>query len=348
MARRADIQRVVDEYRRRLSALEAEYARSVGPAHAEAARRIRDELGRFLKAVEAEGIPERVTRAWVTDHAAYRRLALVAEHELDGALAQAVRAIQWRIADAAQLGKPGADAMTAAVIGPQGNGLAASGAFGQVNIGAMEQLVGALQASSPLAKLPGLTSDVVDKMTSELVRGLANGTHSRTIARQIAKTTGMPAVRARTIARTEIHRAYREGNRAAYQVNPAVDQWRWVASISARTCSACLSMHGSLHPLDEPLQSHPQCRCAMAPIVGAKRLRDLGIEDPGIEWPTGEQLFAQMPEADQLQVLGPGKFEAYRDGRIQLRDTVRTTHTREWGATRTTASLDDALTSAAG
>lgn len=346
MARRADIERVVREYRQRLGVLEAEVARGVAPHRRILLDRLRDELGRFLTAVDAAGIPERVTRRWVTSLPEYRALVAAAEQSLDALTAEAVRAIQWRIAEAAQLGADGASALTAASIGQPGSGMTA--ALGQVNVGAVTQLVGALQASSPLANLPRLTGAAIEQMTRELVRGLTNGTHSRVIGRRIAQATNMPAARAATIARTEIHRAYRESNRLAFQANTAVNAWRWQCQVGPGTCASCFAMHGTVHGLDEPMGSHPNCRCAMVPVVDNELVRSvLGIDVPDIEWPSGEQVFAQQPEAVQRSVLGAGKFEAYRDGRIQLGDTVRTTRTREWGTTRSVASLDQALKNAA-
>lgn len=339
----ADIARVVAEYRGRIAAIETAYTRAVGPARTLAQARLRDEFGRFMAAVKRKGLPDVVTRQWVTDLPAYQQLVRVAEAGIDDVTTQAVRAIQWRVAEAAQLGKPAADALTAASIGPQGAQLAATGAFGQVNIAAVTQLVGQLQASSPLVNLPGLKGPAIEQMQSQLVRGLANGQHSRTIAREITRTTDIPAARAQTIARTEVHRAYREANRAAYQANPMVGAWRWLSTAGPRTCSACYAMTGTVHSLDEPMGSHPNCRCTQLPVVSNTAMAALGIDMPDIHYPTGEELFADQPESVQREVLGAGKYEAYKAGKITLADTVHVRETKEWGTTRSTASLAEAL-----
>lgn len=305
--------------------------------------RLRDELGRFLAAVEREGIPASVTRRWVTNLRQYETLLAVAESGVDEVTTEAVRAIQWAIGESAQLGQPAATAMTTAAVGTEGPRLATTGVFGQVNVGAITQLVGQLQTSSPLRALPGLGEEAVQQMQRELVRGLANGEHSRAIGRRIAKTTDIPAARAATIARTEIHRAYRESNRLAYQANPMVEQWRWYCDLSPRTCSSCWSMHGTLHDLGDPMGTHPNCRCTQLPVVDHARLRALGIDAPDVDYPTGEELFAKLPVADQREILGPGKLEAYQSGKITLADTVHVHESPEWGTTRSTASLGEAL-----
>lgn len=192
-------------------------------------------------------------------------------------------------------------------------------------------------------RLPGLNAEALQTMQRELVRGLANGEHSRTIGTRIAKAADMPSWRAATIARTEIHRSYREANRMAYQANPMVEQWRWMSALGARTCSACWAMHGTLHNLGDPMGSHPNCRCTQAPVVDNSKLREMGIDAPDIEWPTGEELFAKQPASVQRQVLGHEKYEAFRAGKIGLNDTVQVRKSGTWGTTRTTNSTRDAI-----
>lgn len=345
MADRSDIERAVRAYRARVAALEAAYHRAVGPKRREAAQRLQRETQRAIDELRADldDTTDRLTRRWVANHPAFLRLEAAARAELDAVTVEAVRAIQWSIAEAAQLGPEATDAMVGAQLPDD---VPVGGAFGQVNTAAVEQLVGALQASSPLRRLPGLADEAITGMQRELVRGLASGAHSRTIGRRIAQTTGMPAARAATIARTEIHRSYRESGRLAMQANPMVDQWRWVAALGARTCAACWAMHGTLHSVGEPMGTHPNCRCSQVPVVGAANLRALGI-DPPPPGPTGTELFAQQPQSVQLQILGPDRFREFRRGRLTLADTVQTRTSREWGTTRTVASTRRATENAA-
>lgn len=307
---------------------------------------MRDELGRFLQAVDDAGIPDRVTRRWVTSFPEYQALVAAAREGIDAVSLEAVRAIQWQIADAAQLGVQGANAMTAAAIGsPVSNPMLAM--LGQVNVGAITQLVGALQQGSPVRALPGLTQTAIDGMTRELVRGMAGGVNSRVIARRIVETTSMPAHRAATIARTETHRAFRGANLEAYRANRAVREWRWHSELGPRTCSACWSMHGQLFDLDEPMGTHPNCRCTMLPVVDVDLVnRVLGLDVPSESFTTGEEAFAAAPESVQRSVLGPTRYQLYSEGRITLADTVGTRHSEEWGTTRSVANIATTLRNA--
>lgn len=335
------IERVVQDYRAQLAALEAAYTQRVGPERALLQARLRDAAGRFIRDARNAGLPTRVTRRWVTDLPAYRELLAVAASELDRVALEAVRAMQWQVARSAQLGQPAIDALVVATLAADATESAAlASSFGRVPAGAVRELVGALKSGSPLASLPRLNQEALDVMGQHLTQGLVNGTNSRVIGRRMAAASDIPLARAQTIARTETHRAFRESSRLAMQANPLVDQWVWHASLSPRTCSACWSMHGEIFDTDQPMGSHPNCRCTMLPKVTPPAWM---TDAPDIEYPTGERLFAELSGDAQRQILGPGKYAAYERGDITLRDTVRVRETAEWGTTRSTQSLEGAL-----
>ncbi len=336
----ARIESVVRDYRTELARLEAAYTRAVGPARALMAQRLRDATGKFIRETRNAGIPSNVTRRWVTNLPAYRELLVMAQREMDQVTIEAVRAIQWQIASAAELGKPAVDALTVATLNAtQTEAAALASSFGQVNTSAVRELVGQLQASSPLANLPRLNAEAVEQMGRELTRGIVEGTNSRVIGRRLAAASDIPLARAQTIARTETHRAFRESSRLAMQANQLVDQWVWHASLSPRTCSACWAMHGTISDTDTVMGSHPNCRCTMLPKVTAPAW----MNAPEVEYESGEAAFARLSADAQREILGPGKYEAYARGDITLADTVRIRETDAWGVTRSTASLSEAL-----
>jgi hypothetical protein len=154
----------------------------------------------------------------------------------------------------------------------------------------------------------------------ELVLGIATGTNPRAVASRIMKGAeggfngGLS--RALTVSRTELLSAHREAAKLSHDENADVLRgWMWLASNSTRTCSACLGMNGTEHPLSEPGPlGHQNCRCARSPL--AKTWRDLGIDIPEPEpVKTGSQeWFDSQPEAVQKGILGPAKLAAYQRG----------------------------------
>lgn len=142
----------------------------------------------------------------------------------------------------------------------------------------------------------------------------------------------LPLARAATIARTEQMRAYREAARETYKANSKiVAGWVWHAQLSPRTCVLCWAMHGTFHSNDEPVATHPACRCVMLPNLG-KQVFESGADE-----------FKKLSAADQRQILGAAAFEKYREGEIELKDLVGEREDARFGKTRYRISLNRAL-----
>ena len=85
----------------------------------------------------------------------------------------------------------------------------------------------------------------------------------------------------------------------------------------------CWAMHGTVHPNSEEFASHPNCRCTAVPIVeGGPRLT------------SGSERFKELSPENQKKILGTKKYEAYRDGRLDLPDLVKKGKDKEWGSYR--------------
>jgi len=85
------------------------------------------------------------------------------------------------------------------------------------------------------------------------------------------------------------------------------------------------------------------CRCTQVPRTAS--WSDLGI--PGMEdtrpplGPTGPEAFDQLTEAEQRAILGPSKFEAWKNGEFDLPDLVKKTPDTGWGPGRRMRSLKE-------
>lgn len=210
---------------------------------------------------------------------------------------------------------------------------------------ALQQLVGTLGDGSPLRalldQLPGSASAAVKKA---LIAGVATGQGPRQIARQIRHALGGDLTRALTISRTEVLRSYRSASIESYRANSDVVQgWQWMATLSERTCAACIAMHGSYHRNDEEFASHICCRCTPIPVTVS--WADLGISGIPETRPTlesGDEWFTLQSDEVQQKILGPGKWDAYHEGRITLPDLVGYKDDPQWGPGRFERSLQDA------
>lgn len=177
------------------------------------------------------------------------------------------------------------------------------------------------QTGEVLSQLP---QAVAERVESAFLHAVAVGSPASVFARELAKVEGYPRYRAQMIARTEMHRVFRETSRTEWlAAKDVVAGWTWVASLDKRCCPVCVAMHGTEHPLEEQMATHPACRCVMAPIP-----RDVKARDP---LTPGADQFNQWPEDRQLEVVGPTRLRLIKGGDIQLQDLVERRDHPIWG-----------------
>lgn len=122
--------------------------------------------------------------------------------------------------------------------------------------------------------LAGIT-EVMDAQISRVIaQGLAEGRGPMWTARQMASRVDKIGItRARVLARTETIRAHAQATLASYReaevegVNLAAE---WVTAGDDRVCLECESLEGREYSLNEAegvIPVHPNCRCAMVPVV---------------------------------------------------------------------------------
>jgi len=196
--------------------------------------------------------------------------------------------------------------------------------FSRLATSASESIVGFLSDGSPLKslldQLPGLAGQAVaTALTDAIIRG-QNPTRT---ASQIRAALGENMNRALTIARTETMRAYREASHRTLTQNGDILQgWVWVASFSRRTCASCLALAGSVHRLEERMESHPRCRCSQAPLIRGQK----------VEFEKGEDWFRRQDAITQRDILGSNiALQAYRRGDATLLDFVGRQNSPKWG-----------------
>lgn len=204
---------------------------------------------------------------------------------------------------------------------------------------ALQNLVGTFWDGSPLReRLLEFGKKAADAAESVLTDTLIRGRGLREAGRELAKALadgrpdseltkdllgGVTEVRtaAERIVRTEIHRANRDASRENYIANSDIILgYERIATLDTRTCPVCLALDGTVSELGEIMPSHPNCRCAVAPWFGQQ-----------IERVTGPVWFARLDADQQLEILGPGKFELYQAGEMFLADLVAKVDSPDWG-----------------
>lgn len=239
---------------------------------------------------------EDMTAADVKSLPQYKRLIREAERELDkftGYLettisAVALAGIGYGLADSA--------ALIAALSGSPYAGLQPS---------VVRPLLSYLNKNSPLyARLKLITGSTVEKVTSAILDGVLKGFNPRKIASFIQDAFANGLTDALRNVRTVQIKSYQDAARANYMsTDGIVTGWVWFAELDADVCMSCVSMHGTIHELDETLDDHYNGRCAALPYIP-----EFGnpVEQTGQAW------FDSLPEAQQVAMMGRAKHEAYK------------------------------------
>lgn len=244
--------------------------------------------------------------------------------------------------------------------------------FNRINPRAIEAIVGTTSQNSPLFRLfRSLASEGSQSAINALRNGIALGYNPRKTARLVREALGTSLNRALTIARTETLRAQRIAANENYRANDnIVKGWRWSADVNSdRTCPACFAMHGTEHPLSENMESHPSCRCAAVSITftyeelyerwglnpdDGKRLdlidnreavyKKYNISNDKLrQFMNGEDAFKSLSPEEQRSILGNTRWLAWKDGKLEFSNFVKTTYSPEYGRGIALPSLQETL-----
>lgn len=263
----------------------------------------------------------------------YRALLRQTQRELD----------RWGAATTGQLeqgvfafAQAGARDAAAAILAATDADAALLASFNRLNVAAVENIAGVLQANAPVGELLRQAfPEALVRMTDALVNGTALGWNPRKTAAAMAQGLQSAALqRAMVIARTEQLRAYRTATLESYRASGIVTGYKRLAAKSARTCLPCLLADGTVYELQEEFAEHPSGRCVCIPILR-------GRPDP--TWATGREWFERQPAARQRDIMGVGAWRAWKDGAVALDDLVVRREHPTWGASLGVRPLRDAV-----
>lgn len=315
MSASTNILDIANQYREALIALETEVTSEILDAYGAIRRDLDDDLQSLTRRIQSRiDAGQDVPVSWLHRQTRYQQLLTQAEAEVASLAAAMNPQITQLQADAALLG----DEAARALLGQAGVQITA-----RLPNDALVELVGRLSDGSPLSEWlddfgPHARKTVGKLLTDAVVRGM----NPKQISQEVSRAIGISQVRAETLVRTETITSFRNANLAHYrQHGDVLRGWRWSAQLGdARTCPSCLAQHGKVFPLSKPFASHQNCRCTPVPHTGS-----------ATEFPTGPDWFAEQSPSFQMELLGPAKGGAYRDGVISLEDLIQTGTDDRWG-----------------
>lgn len=204
-----------------------------------------------------------------------------------------------------------------------------------LNTGAIYNALGFLQESSPLWKrLEALAPYHADKVANALLEGVALGYNPAKTAKMFENVMGGGLTDAMRLSRTTQLYATREANRASYAANSdIIDGWEWWTALDGDVCMACAIEHGTVHPLDESMDSHYNCRCTSIPHVKGYEYDS----QKGVDW------FKELDEKKQESMMGKSAFEAWKSGAFDLEDMATRRHDDVYGEMLATKPLSELI-----
>lgn len=192
-------------------------------------------------------------------------------------------------------------------------------------------MLGFLKEGSPLYDRIGMLSGYhTQRVADALLEGIAFGYNPAKTASMFEAVMGGGLTDAMRLSRTTQLYASREASRASYMANSdVIEGWEWITSLDTDTCMACAVEHGTIHPLDESMSSHYNCRCTSAPVVKGYSDRD----QLGVDW------FKGLSESQQEKMMGSSAFEGWKSGAFNLEDMVTRNHDDVYGDMLATVPL---------
>lgn len=172
-----------------------------------------------------------------------------------------------------------------------------------------------------------LSDEASEAVRRALILGIAVGdnpvTAARDMVRRVEGAFNGGLARAINVARTEMLGAYRETSQYTHETNADVlASWIWHSALQPNTCPGCWSMHGREFGLDVAgPDDHQSGRCARLPK--AKSWSELGIYDvdePADQTSDAQALFAALPRAQQLAIMGRARLGLLDSGAAEWGD----------------------------
>ena len=309
-----------------------EIAGGLAQSQMELAASYRDEAARLASAYRQLAEPTRtaIERVAATAETVEDFERLIALEDLQARMAAGLDDFEW------QLVTSGERLQESAVRSALGYAETSAGAvvgWSTPNAAAVARLVNYMDNPALREAIGNWAGYHAEQVASLAMAGIAQGWNPRKTARaMMAYVENLPLVDAERMMRTVQVYSYRDAVIEGWRENSGVVRgWWWRADLgSARTCMACVALHGTEHGLNETLNDHHRGRCVPVPIVA-------GRETPGEA--AGAAYFAGLDEATQIERMGRARWLAWRDGAFEFGQLVTTYEDAVYGEMRTQASL---------
>ena len=179
-------------------------------------------------------------------------------------------------------------------------------------------------------------ADVEFRFAAAVRQGLAAAETNQQIIARVKGELAVTRSNAAALVQTSVQTVANEARLSTYRANSdLITGLRWLATLDSHTCAQCGARDGSIWALDgavidadtpfinPPL--HFNCRCVLVPqteysnLGTGQRASSSGPVDRKVKF---SDYLDRQSVAFQDEVLGPGRAQMYRDGKITLQDLI--------------------------
>ena len=207
---------------------------------------------------------------------------------------------------------------------------------------AVTELVETMADGTPMREwLRELGSDTAERVEQAIERAVTEKVNVGELAEELTKEVDMSQRRALMVTRESSFGVQRRANDQVYKANASRLSGKMRDErLDAKTCRACLALHGTIYPVDAQMPGHVGCRRIEVPILRSGR----GVQAPD---ENAVEYLESLPEDQQRMVLGSQDgVEAWKSGEVELDDFSEVYET-EWGPQTRIVGVERARANAA-
>ncbi len=178
------------------------------------------------------------------------------------------------------------------------------------------------------------SADTAFRFAAEVRQGIAAAETNQQIIQRVRRVMDVSRANAAALVQTSVATVANDARQAVFDANAdIIKRYRAVATLDTHTCTRCAPLDGlQWLPDGKPYGGHKQpmpryplhynCRCLMIPVVldGPIEGQRATAGGPVSASLTFNGWLERQPKAKQIEVLGKGRAELYRAGKITLMD----------------------------
>lgn len=193
-----------------------------------------------------------------------------------------------------------------------------------------------IQGAAQAAWWKKQSDDTAFRFQRAVRQGLVNAEANGSIIARVRTELGISQRHAASLVQTSVQTVANEARMLTFQANlDVIKRFRWVTALDSKVCILCAPRDGlewtknGLNPIGHKFEwkmppIHFNDRCLIIPVIfdGPPGGQRASMDGPVEAKMTFDGWLSRQSKARQNTVLGPGRADLYRSGKLSLQDLV--------------------------